>query len=508
MAGLGTDPTENKTFDERFGVMLKDSMRAGTEVTEALGRMTDSFMKDMDDEEEDITRDDKEDAAGEKSIEDIRLELEDTKAELEILKENMPGGIMTYNADTGKINYVNQGLLHIFGCEEEQFRERYMDNFSLFVMKDDRARVNEQIESQMLFYNYVELTYRVENLMDEITYINHRATLRTLRDGTRIFMCFITDVSELVDTQNRMQRVNEQLYFETERFKLIEEAIDNIEYDYDVDNDRLSISKKDERGVRHWNRVDRFISGKELQKRVYHDDIFIVTSVVDAIMRNAEKGVVEYRLNQEDGGYLWYRMNYASFADKTDHVHRIVGSAKEITAEKHEQEKLRSEAETDGMTGLLNKKAMQLSCAEHLGGSEVTDCHALFMIDTDNFKSVNDTLGHSTGDDTIKFVADCIRKVFRENDLVGRMGGDEFMVLMNHATEQSAIDKAKSLNDSIRTDIKGDAGTVHISCSIGIAFFAKHGEDYDSLFKAADSALYEAKEAGKDCYRVYAPSAR
>ncbi len=501
MAGFKTRPKGRTRFDEEFGAMLKDSMKAGSKVTEELGQITDSFIREIDDEK------DKEDAGKELSAEEkiakLELELEDTRAELELLKQNMPGGIMTYNAETGKIVYVNPGLLQMFGCEETQFRERYMDNFNLFVMKEDRARTKELIESQSAFYDFVEIAYRVENLMDEITYINHRAVLRTLRDGSRMYFCILNDVSEQVATQNQMQRVNEQLYFVTERFKLIEEAIDNIEYDYDVGNDRLSVSMKDEFDIRHWAKIEGYLSEHKINERVHEEDMFIVSSVVDSILRNPEKGIVEYRLKQEDGGYLWYRMSYASFADKTDNIYRIVGSAKEITAEKHEQEKLRSEAETDGMTGLLNKTAMQLSCAEHLGRSEVTDCHALFMIDTDNFKAVNDTLGHGVGDETIQFVAKCIKKVFRENDYVGRMGGDEFMVLMNHATVQSAIEKAKSLNDSIRCDVEGEGGKVHISCSIGIAFFAKHGEDYDTLFRAADSALYEAKEAGKDCYRIY-----
>jgi diguanylate cyclase (GGDEF)-like protein len=158
------------------------------------------------------------------------------------------------------------------------------------------------------------------------------------------------------------------------------------------------------------------------------------------------------------------------------------------------------------MTGLMNKTAMQLSVAAQLAKSDFNDCHALFMIDTDNFKSVNDTLGHGVGDDTIKFVADSIQNVFRDTDYIGRMGGDEFMVLMSHTTQEVAAERARRLNDKIRSDVKSGNESVHISCSIGIAFYARDGEDYDSLYRSADSALYEAKEAGKDGYRIYGAS--
>ena len=435
----------------------------------------------------------------------LNIQLRDARTELEILHRNMPGGIMTYDADTGKILYVNEGLLNIFGCEEAEFRRHYMDSFSLFVMKDDRKRIRDFVDAQIQFFDQVELTYRVLNLVDEIQWISHRATLIRHDDGSRSFFCILTDITEQKAIQNQLQSTNEQLYMETERFKLIEEAIDNIEYDYNVDSDTLSVSMKDNRGIRHWKNVEQAFKSGHVYDVIHEDDAPLVRSVFDNALKNPGKGAVEYRMPDSDGRLVWYRLNYASF-DKNDRIIRIVGSAKDITEEKMEQERLRTEAERDGMTGLMNKTAMQLSVAAQLAKSDFNDCHALFMIDTDNFKSVNDTLGHGVGDDTIKFVADSIQNVFRDTDYIGRMGGDEFMVLMSHTTQEVAAERARRLNDKIRSDVKSGNESVHISCSIGIAFYARDGEDYDSLYRSADSALYEAKEAGKDGYRIYGAS--
>ena len=445
----------------------------------------------------------------ENEIEKLKKELKRTREELDILLTSMPGGVMTYDADTGKILYVNEGLLSIFGCSEDIFRKHFMDSFSLFVAKEDRPRVRELIDTQIQFFDHVELTYRATGLSDDdIVWISHKATLRIDDEGRKLFFCILSDITDQKAIQNQLQTINEQLYIETERFKLIEEAIDNTEYDYDVDGDNLSVSRKDSGGIRHWKNIDNAMKGGQAFKAIHPDDMDVVKSVFDSAVKNAGKGVVEYRMALKGEAYLWYRLNYASFEGKNDRIIRIVGSAKDITDEKLEQERLRSEAERDGMTGLLNKTAMQLYSAAHLSKSDFNDCHALFMIDTDNFKSVNDTLGHGTGDDTIKFVAENIRNVFRDTDLVGRMGGDEFMVLMSHTTLDIARDRARRLNDRIRSDVESGGESVHISCSIGIAFFAKDGEDYDSLFRAADSALYEAKESGKDCYRIYGESGR
>ena len=442
----------------------------------------------------------------ENEVEELKRKLKHTREELDILLVNMPGGVMTYDADTGRILFVNEGLLSIFGCGEEELREHFMDSFNLFVMKEDRRRIKDLIETQIQFFDHVELNYRSLGLADDVIWISHKATLRTDEEGRRVFFCVLSDITEQKAIQDQLQATNEQLYIETERFKLIEEAIDNIEYDYDVDRDNLSVSRKDDEGVRHWKNIDGAFRGGRVFGAIHEEDLDVVRSVYLSALKNPGKGVVEYRMSYEGDAYLWYRLNYASFEGKNDRIIRMVGSAKDITDEKLEQERLRTEAERDGMTSLLNKTAMQLYCAAHLAKSDYNDCHALFMIDTDNFKSVNDTLGHGTGDDTIKFVAENIRNVFRDTDLVGRMGGDEFMVLMSHTTLEIAKDRARRLNDRIRSVVKGDGESVPISCSIGIAFFAKDGEDYDSLFRAADSALYEAKESGKDCYRIYGES--
>lgn len=441
-------------------------------------------------------------------IEKLRRRLRDTSDKLNILMSSMPGGVMTYDAETGKILSVNEGLLNIFGCGEQELRDHFMDSFNLFVMKEDRRRIKELIETQIQFFDHVELAYRSIGLSDEIIWFNHKATIRTQEDGRKVFFCILSDVTEQKAIQNQLQSMNEQLYIETERFKLIEEAIDNVEYDYDVDSDNLSVSRKDSAGVRHWKNVDGAFRAGHAFRSIHPDDLDVVKSVFGSAMKTAGKGVVEYRMALEGEAYLWYRLNYASFEGKNERIIRVVGSAKDITVEKLEQERLRTEAERDGMTGLLNKTAMQLYCAAHLSKSEFNDCHALFMIDTDNFKSVNDTLGHGVGDDTIRFVADNIRNVFRDTDLVGRMGGDEFMVLMSHTTLDIAKERARRLNDKIRSEVESGGDSVHISCSIGIAFFAKDGEDYDTLFRSADAALYEAKESGKDCYRIYGESGK
>ena len=434
------------------------------------------------------------------STEDLRRELEETNEKLQILLDNIPGGVFSYDADTGKFGYISPGVLSIFQCSEQQFRDYYYNSFDVFIYKADRAKTKEMLDNQIRFFDTVELTYRVRDLTDNIMWIYHKGKLLVNRDKSRQFFVVISDVTTEKLVQQQLSEINEKLYIETERYKLIEEAADNVQYDYDVELDVLTTSRKDENGNR--------ISIKDCRRKalvkamIFEDDYPTFEALMKKALKQPVKGVVEYRARNDNGEILWYRLNYASF-ERNNMITRIAGSEKDITEEKRRHDELKAQVERDQMTGLLNKTTMQSSVEKYLKKCDINACHALLMIDTDNFKSVNDNLGHMRGDDVITFVARSIKDTFRDSDYVGRMGGDEFMVFMKYTTPAITEERAESLNGKIKRSIEGDGISVDISCSIGIAYFGKDGEDYDTLYKAADDALYVAKEAGKNCYRVH-----
>ena len=435
-------------------------------------------------------------------IESLEAELNSTKQMLAMLLDNIPGGVMEYDAETEKIGYVSDGLLNIFGCSEKSFREHFYNSFELFVYKFDRSMVREQIKNQTMFFDSVELTYRVRGLMDDIVWVYHKGRIYTDSEGRKRFLVVLNDVTNEKLIQAELQRNTEQLYMETERLKLIEEAVDNTEYDYNVLSDTLETSERETDGRRRV--IKHFMENSRLGDVIHPEDLKTCRELFKECLSVQKKGVTEYRIRPKGKKeYVWFRMTYASFADKQDRIIRVIGSAKDITAEKAEREELEARALTDGMTGLLNKTAMQSSVEKCINEGSINSCHAMMMIDTDNFKTVNDTLGHDFGDRVIKFVAASIKDTFRETDFVGRMGGDEFMVFMRNTTRGIAEERAERLNRTIKRDFEEKGKNVGISCSIGISYFARDGADYDSLFKAADRALYEAKEAGKNCYRTF-----
>jgi diguanylate cyclase (GGDEF)-like protein len=169
----------------------------------------------------------------------------------------------------------------------------------------------------------------------------------------------------------------------------------------------------------------------------------------------------------------------------------------------------RNAYERDAMTGLYNKISGIRYVKNELKVRDDKAVHALFVIDIDNFKDVNDTFGHAFGDKVIVEFADTIAAIFRDSDIVFRFGGDEFVAFaVNISDPNYAEQKAVELNDALRKHCSEDDAKCGISASIGIACFPFHGLTYDTLFQNADSAVYITKQNGKDGYTVFSDDTR
>lgn len=162
----------------------------------------------------------------------------------------------------------------------------------------------------------------------------------------------------------------------------------------------------------------------------------------------------------------------------------------------------RKDAEIDKLTGLLNKATFERLCRRTLVENQPGVFSALIIIDLDHFKEVNDCLGHQKGDVVLHDFGEVLKKLFRPTDLVGRFGGDEFVVLLNDLPgKEIALQKAKRIIEAAEA-ISTGSETIRVSASVGISSTPLHGIDYDSLFSIADKSVYAVKESGRDgiCY--------
>lgn len=157
---------------------------------------------------------------------------------------------------------------------------------------------------------------------------------------------------------------------------------------------------------------------------------------------------------------------------------------------------------TDSLTGLMNKSATETSARRYLEQASTLRDSALFVIDLDQFKLINDQLGHQVGDEALELVGNTLLRLFRAQDIVGRVGGDEFVALMKNATDPNTVKNRAAIICRAMRHTKLKELPISLTCSIGVAMCPINGRTYDELFTCADEQLYQVKRRGKDGYSL------
>jgi len=181
----------------------------------------------------------------------------------------------------------------------------------------------------------------------------------------------------------------------------------------------------------------------------------------------------------------------------------LICSGTDITEERRAQERLTELANTDSLTGLANRNAIQDKIRAAIASAAVDESVGVLFLDLDNFKKVNDHYGHVFGDRLITDVSAAITACLDEGDTLARLGGDEFIVLAASATRDSLEATAQRILERMRTPFSLGLVEVYTGCSIGIALCPEHGDSLESLIRSADTAMYVAKDEGKRTYRVF-----
>ena len=268
--------------------------------------------------------------------------------------------------------------------------------------------------------------------------------------------------------------------------------------------------------VRRWSPQAEKIFGwreAELTGKHYHDWRFVVEG--DAAQADAvtEKLIVQmepratslHRNHRKDGRVIWCEWYNSSLRDDAGNIISILSLAQDVTTRVLAEERLVHQATHDSLTGLPNRTMLQDRLRQAIsrarrGGHRI----AAMFIDLDRFKDVNDTLGHRIGDELLREISARLARVVRESDLLVRLSGDEFMVVLEQVTDlESPQVVATKLLDEIRLPSRIEGHDIHISGSVGISLFPDDAEDVETLLKNADMAMYHAKELGKNNYQIF-----
>ncbi|MEG0577405.1 MAG: GGDEF domain-containing protein, partial [Bacilli bacterium] len=247
--------------------------------------------------------------------------------------------------------------------------------------------------------------------------------------------------------------------------------------------------------------VEELTNRAHLKDKEKVKNFFNYDNIRNIYHRYSHKDRIEYRsFNEKSNDYIWVRFRIQFERQSSNSELLMIAYANDINEEKQKQLEIEFKAKRDGLTGLYNKLTFNQHVDKYLTERNSKISYDAYMIiDLDNFKDVNDNLGHTIGDTVIKVVSIIIEKVCNDNGYAGRFGGDEFVVFLY---KQQSYAEIENKADIIISHIKRDIAEYNVTASIGICFVG-NDEDSKQLFNKADKALYKSKNNGKNKFTVY-----
>lgn len=311
---------------------------------------------------------------------------------------------------------------------------------------------------------------------------------------------------EAVQEKDKEIQIREKLFTDIEGFIQADLIEDRVIYC----SDSLKLNKS--KNPTYTEKISYYIKNNALPE--YHEKLLQASSTQQLVEMNS-KGInrisQEYMVNgkKETDIPLWYvcEMHVEENMD-TGHpcVYYVI---KNIDEKKRMEQTLKTKAERDSLTGLYNRSAATNLINQALRSDETQNnktSNAFIILDLDNFKTLNDTLLHKTGDKALQDVSKILLNYFRKGDIICRLGGDEFVVFLKNTPLNVVKEKLTPLLKKLHLSYERDGKKVDITASVGVAMCPECGTKFSSLYQAADQALYQAKREGKATFCVYTPS--
>ncbi|MEX2415257.1 MAG: EAL domain-containing protein [Paenibacillaceae bacterium] len=345
-----------------------------------------------------------------------------------------------------------------------------------------RGIVDRTIEVQ--FYNNVLMGCQVGQILSDFNIL----------DGTSL------DMTDIHNTRTALKTTLKQLSdfkfaLDVSSLVTIADADGTIEYV----NDKFCLNSKYSReeliGKNH-----RILSSGHHSKEFFRD-----------MWRTIQQGEVWRNdiLNRaKDGTLHWFDTIIVPFMNEDGKPYQYAAIRTDSTHRKRSEEQITYMAYHDALTGLPNRRLFMKQLEESITPAAIDQKKtAVILMDLDNFKFINDSLGHQVGDSLLQSFAIRINKKIRSEDTLARLGGDEFILLFPDAYSQESISqKCQMLIDSLQEPFCFNNKEYHIGVSIGVSLYPDHGEDANEIVKNADIAMYKAKEKGKNSFYIYKSS--
>ena len=407
-----------------------------------------------------------------------------------------PGGIFQCKYDPGwTVIYANDGLFQFLEYTREEFRELFDNQMAGVIYPEDLEPMYRTVSEQLKKGNVVENENRLVCKSGEVKWIWISCEFVAREGEEPYFYCMFHDITRQKQAQSRI-KISEQ------RYDIILSMTQDVIYEWNYATREIYYAPTFEKKFGYVPPAKNFPCTVLEKGIIYPDDEELFRSHFQKIVDGEAEAVGEYRILKADESFIWCRITASAIRDDNAKLQKVIGMISDIDEQKRKVFFAQEQAMRDTLTGLYNRGATERLINEYLNG--YGGMAAFLVIDVDNFKGVNDTLGHVYGDAVLGDMGYHLKKMSRSGDIIGRVGGDEFVVFLTELPNaETALHVAQRIGRIFHRSIEEAHIQYEITGSIGIAFYPKDGQDYLSLFSRADTAMYYAKHSGKNQLAVY-----
>lgn len=419
-------------------------------------------------------------------------DLKQVNQRLDAIIANTPGSSFKYVITRPEtIIFFKHGNSKLIGYEKNEIIDLIKTNIFSLIHQEDYTVLVDSLHN-LKPNTIVTNSYRITNKNNEIQWFYDQRQI-VLEGNEAYYYVQVIDITEMKQTQ-------EQLKISEERNQLILKETQSVIFEWNMSKDCISFSELWHTNYGYPTKLENFlVLTNQLFGQSQHSYIPLIEDLVSG---KKESDQIECILPKANGEQVWVKVFAKAISDHQGYLLRIVGSISDISKEKKKTIQLMDRAQKDGLTKVYNRITI-----EHMINQEMLHYpdqgHMMFVIDIDDFKSINDTLGHAAGDEALTSFSSALTSCFRKDDIIGRIGGDEFVIFMRYqapfSNAQLEVKCQKLLSELSNITLSLDS-SYQIHCSIGIAMHPEDGNTYLELFKTADKRLYQAKKRGKNTY--------
>lgn len=395
------------------------------------------------------------------------------------------------------MRFVSQGCLDLTGYAPEALVDNKRLSWEDMTLADDRLRVREEISAAVAANRHFAVEYRILTCAGQEKWVLERGMAVLDECGEQVLEGFIEDVSE------RRQALDAVANAELRYRHIFEHASEGI-FQTTPDGHYLSANMSLARLYGYTSPEELIADLADIERRLYVDP---VQREKFRCLMDAHGEVVNFEseVYRRDGSKIWISENAHSVRGLQGELICYEGTVQDITERRSYQEQLERQANFDQLTGLPNRNLLNDRLEQAISRAARRGYFlALVFIDLDNFKFINDSLGHVAGDELLVEVAHRLRNCLRTVDTVARQGGDEFVLVLNdHYQVASIISLLERILQEISRSITLMGRDWQVGASLGVALYPTDGEDTPTLLKHADVAMYAAKARGRNNFQFF-----